>query len=354
MQSIRRHAVHQQPRTRHRGLARALRGPVAFVSTSFLALASFVAFAHPAAAELKDRIVLKPNTSIEITNPAPLPLGNAYPFTGNGPPDCADGDAAVYCDTIPLTLDAPEADLAKGRYALSLTLSWEGTNYVIPSFGTIPDSDIGMGLWDDPIVEDEDAPTSCGDAEALIDPVWAECQLLGPSGGNPGGDEAYVDTWIGNEDPTRFGMVPKRRDYSITITNFYGAPPTYTLKVSFVVPDKLNDLSIEAPVDLSGATPAGTTSESFAAPSSELPTSLDFGNLGNVDLAPDQDFSGIDLGDLQLDKSEFVRNAIRQGIRRPGNENGLLLWLWLVILPAVALASGAVWLVRRRSSVFAT
>jgi hypothetical protein len=322
---------------------------VALAITPLLSMGTLLVHAHPAGAVTQPGITVNPNQTVEVTHDAPVGAGNAYPFFGSGPADCADeGLAFAYCDTIPLKLNVPDADLAKGFYALSFTLSWDATNIVIPGTGTVPDNALGLGVWDDPIVEDEDTPTTCPDDDPY-------CPVLGPSGGAPGGDEAYVDTWLFNEQPIRFGLVPKHGQYSITVVNYYGAAPSYKLQVSLVVPSNLADLSFEAPVDLSGLTPAGPMAQSYAPDlgTGEIPpTSLDLAGLGAADFSPDRDFSGLDLGDLDLSRNDIVRNAVRQGLRPPGDENALFLWLWLVILPVVALASGAVWLVRRRAAAF--
>src|SRR5205807_601778 len=77
-------------------------------AVSAVAFLSVAVASRPAGANQQPGITLKPNTTVKVTNPAPVGAGNLYPVFGNAPPDCATGNAAVYCDTIPLKLDVPD------------------------------------------------------------------------------------------------------------------------------------------------------------------------------------------------------------------------------------------------------
>jgi hypothetical protein len=322
------------------------------LATTALLLVTLAAVAKPAGAEAKPRITLKPNQTFEQTFPAPLPAGNAYPFFGNGPPDCATGDAAVYCDTFPLTLDVPPNDLNINFYSLSITLSWPTTNLIIPAVGNLAEDDLGLGLWDDPIVEDNDPPASCNPDDPLVNA--ALCDVTGPAGGAPGGDEAYIDTWVLVEEPIRFGMVPKRTGYSITVTNYAASSATYTLKVSLIsASGSLSDLSIEGPKDLSVDQPAVFSTPAPLAPAPAAGAGLDLSALGLADLGPDSDLSRLGLtgeDNLDLNPADLIR---RRGIqfRQPGDENAFWLWFWFVGLPVAGAGGAAVWFIRRRAAL---
>src|SRR5437588_5273353 len=126
-----------------------LKRALQFFSATGMLLLALGVVSKPAGAIEQPGITVKPNQTVEVTHPAPLGAGNVYPLFGNGPADCKDGNAAIYCDTIPLKLDVP--NINKGFYSLTLTLSWNATNLVIPGTGTAPDTALGLGLWDDPI-----------------------------------------------------------------------------------------------------------------------------------------------------------------------------------------------------------
>jgi hypothetical protein len=322
--------------------------------------ASIIGGARPAAANTQKEFHVGRNASVTRTYQAPtggVGLGLAgQEVLGYHKADCEDGaePTASICDYIPVKLDVTDKDLASGRFALAFTLSWPTTNIVVPGFAAFAQDGLAMTIWDDPEVEDDDAPPDCGESEALIDLNWAVCQVLGPAGGDPGGDESYVNAFM-VEQPIRFGMIPKKLAYAVIVENDYGFVPEYTLNVSLVAPDNLVDLSVETPVDLSAATPSGPVQQSFGVDTStgEIPpTSLDLAGLGAADLSPDRDFSGLDLNQLDLSRNDIVRNAARQGLRAPGKENAAFLWLWLVILPIAILGGAGAWLARRRTSAF--
>jgi hypothetical protein len=334
---------------------------VSLGATALLAAATLVTTASPASAKARAEIKIKPNTTVTIPDvPGPLPLGNAYPLFGSGPTDCATGDASIYCDTYPLTLDVP--DIKKGFYSLNIKLSWNTTNYVIPGTGTFPVTALGLGLWDNPIVKDDDAPKSCDPDSSDLD--YYLCLVTGPAGGDPGGDESYVDTWIGNEQPILFGLVPHRTKYSIVVVNYYGLPVPYTLTVSLVAPTAASLVDKSAPTDLSSQGSGGATGGGAVLPSigggqlapTGPSTAEVLAGIGFNAANPDTDFAGLGLSNdnLELNATDIVAGRSIRDIRRPGSENTLLLWLWLVVLPAGALMGAAVWFVRRRSSLLAT
>jgi hypothetical protein len=337
---------------------------VALGATALLAAATLVTTAAPASAKERAEIKVKPNTTVTISDiPGPLPLGNLYPLFGSGPTDCATGNANIYCDTFPVTLDIP--DIKKGFYSLNIKLSWNTTNYVIPGNGTVPaPTQLGLGVWDNPIVKDDDAPKTCDPDSSDVD--YYTCLILGPAGGDPGGDESYVDTWLQNEQPILFGLVPHHTKYSIVVVNYYGLPTPYTLSVSLVAPTAadLLDKSAPSPADLSNLIPAGATGGGAALPSigggqlapTGPSTAEVLAGLGVNAANPDTDFAGLGLNNenLELNASDIIAGRAIRSIRRPGNENGLLLWFWLVALPAATLAGAVVWFVRRRKSLLAT
>ena len=347
----------------------------AVFATAFIASLVYAGTASPAEAVTRPVLKLKANETKEIEYPTPLGAGLA-PDTVLGalPEDCADdGLFADVCDYIPLRLvdekGQPLTDLTKAFYSLTFTLSWQATNYVIPGTGTVPDTQLKLGVWDDPVVDDEaDEPTDCDPDDPVVN--FYLCyggyqvehdnglpEVLAPVGGDPGGDEAYTDSTFATEAPINFGLVPKRTDYGIVVGNLYGPATAYKLKVSLVKSEIPTDLSIDELIkDLSSDLPP-TPSADFSGAVPALDAGPTLGELGLADIGADSDLDSLGLSGDQskLERevaTDFARRAVARDIRAPSHENGFALFLWLIALPVAIAAFGTAWFLRRRSALF--
>lgn len=320
-----------------------VRRAVATLGAATLAIPGFaalVATAPPAAAATQPVVHLKPNQTVTITNPG-FPVGTVGPVWGIlfGPPqpaDCADdGNLGQICDTIPVRLDdtdgKPLSDTALQNRLFSVTysLSWNTTNIEIPGSAPQPTTQYEMSVWDDPVVADDD-PQPC-DPNGSISAFYI-CSVVdgGSSGGAPGGDEPYYDSFsLQAQEPELYGMVPRRDSYAATVWNTLGVATPYTLKITLTeATGNPLDLSVDNPIaDLSADNGPAAATPGSALPALATPASPGF-NLGAAPAGADSDLDtlqsagGPDL-DLNGAAANIVRNAsARDVVLRAARQRG--------------------------------
>jgi hypothetical protein len=341
-----------------------LRASAAIGATALVLSALGIAAAPPAAADSKETITLHPNEKIVRTFDAPILPGAAYEeVNGFTPSDCETGaPTALMCDEYKIRLlDTDGKPLSAARlnatgslFTLSIKLDWKSDEFDIPSFGNVPVQGLGMTLWDDPIVKDDDTPAACNPDDPIVN--FYLCQVLGPAGGQPGGDEAWFDSGaIAQPPPANFGLTPKRNAYQLSVFNDLALPikPTLTIELIETKAD-LTDLSVDTP---------GSVTDSSATPAAPaIPSLPDLG--GAAPAVPGFDLSPAAIGDTQLDSltagapsldlgpdaASIIQGRAIRALGKPKPASAPLLWLWLVGFPAVLAAGVAYWFLRRRSA----
>ena len=346
-----------------------LRAGAAIGATVLLVSGLGIAGAPSAAADSKQTISLHPNEKFSQTFDAPILPGVAYEeANGFTPSDCETGaPTALMCDEYKIRLldkdgkplsTARLNDTKKSLFTLSVKLDWKSDEFDIPTFGNLPVSQLGMSLWDDPIVKDDDPPAACNPDDPIVN--FYLCKVVGPAGGAPGGDEAWFDSGaIATPPPANFGMTPKRNAFQLSVFNDYAVPMKLTLTVELVetVGGDLTDLSVDKP---------GGVVDSSATPSPPAIASLP--SLGGVTpVVPGFDLSPAAIGDSQLDNlaagvpsldlgpdaAGIIQGRAIRALGKPKPASAPLLWLWLVGFPAVIAAVVGYLFLRRRSSLTA-
>ena len=344
-----------------------LRATAAVGAAALLLSGLGIAAAPPAAADSKQTIALKPGDTFEQTFDAPLLPGVAYEeANGFTPSDCETGaPTALMCDEFKIRLlgkdgkpisDAQLKDSAGSLFTLSIKLDWKSDEFDIPTFGNVPVSQLGMSLWDDPIVKDADTPTSCNPDDPIVN--FYLCQVLGPAGGQPGGDEAWFDSGaIAMPPPANFGMTPKRNAYQLSVFNDYALAMKFKLTIQFIeTTSNVTDLSVDLP---------GKAVDSSATPPPAIASLPSLGGVAPV--VPGFDLSSASIGDSQLDSlasgtpsldlgpdaASIIQGRAIRSLGKPKPASAAMLWLWLVGFPAVLAAAVGYWFLRRRSSLTA-
>jgi hypothetical protein len=336
-----------------------------------LLAAGLMVTAPSAAADTKPVLALKPNQKITVNYETFVPAGVFVPYSllfAYQPADCQDdGQAFAWCDTVPIRLLDNDGKplsakrLDSGLFALSIKLDWETETLVVPAGGNEPLTQLSMAVWDDPIVADEDAPASCDPNDAIYN--FYLCTVLGPAGGNPGGDEDYYDSGFAFSDaPLNAGLIPRRNAYAATIALNSGAGVPWHLTVSLVETDAsdLIDKSVDLLDDLSNtAADIAPVAAGVDLGGSSLPNLSGSGaglDLGLAGVGADADLDSLSANADNLDLTpaaeEIIRGRNVRDVKPPGKASPLLLIIWLVVLPLAVLGGAGAWFRNRRASLF--
>lgn len=304
---------------------------VAAASLTAAAVVVAVPGAGPASAVSRGGIVVAEGQPAQANYP-PIP-GN-MPSSGVlnfFPDDCGSPDTTPpiavgtgagsgFCDNVPIDVKPPNVD-ANTPWVVEIEVSWDdpaGAN------------DIDVVLFDDEQVRKRE----------------------GSTGYTPFGEAATAD----NPEKIRTYLLTLGR-YNLVVLNYVGPNTGYTVTARMVIgeafqnPFELLDDPPAPSVDPSGGD-AGGTAEAFAdlSGSEGFDTFPGFQGFNELTIVPDAGF-GDELaasGISELPPTPFAGSVGRIADSRPGPASGVLMFIWLVLLPA-ALVGGAATVMMRRT-----
>jgi hypothetical protein len=371
-------------------------------AVAFVAVGAAATAPSPAGAALKPGFTLKPGQKVVINAPSPPLQGKADLFGGLSPADCDTPVALLgsdeFCDSYPITIDASNALILSGNLQLNAVLEFaKGPAYVpnCPQIGNCGSNEMGVAIWQNPPgqhfpdrgpvglgecdpldanlppspVRDEvmTNPDICGEPTAALTNSAAESTGLQ---GTPDSPLSIAHIGAGicapQLEPDPDNPVPADNVCKIehvSVGNYTGDNP-YKLTIELIdfSGGPPVDLSGEADIpvqDLSGDTPPAVTSSptgfsgsgtiTFDVPALTPPASSGAPRVDLPGLGSSAGFDGI--GAVDLGGGDLARRIVERGpkaLGAAGPASGLLLLLWLVLLPLGGLGSFLFFVWRRR------
>jgi hypothetical protein len=383
---------------------RIVRRVVAAAAFAASAVALVVA-PRPAAAVVKPAMTIRVGQVITLKAPSPTAPGEGYLFGGLQPSDCeismSELGSSEFCDSYPITLDVPRDVIKQGNLQLNATLTWDNKAGVYvpncPNIGNCGTNQMGMEVWG------EIPPQKVG-TRGLV--LVGDCEI--PEGQFPEGParDTYTENVCPYPDPTdepfagtRGFFQEETADSPVTLAvtsagicgerlvedpevvvpkdnvcphmfvdvgNYVGQNP-YTLSIELVdysgsIPKDLS-ADDDVPVDQSGDASAPPTADapssstSFTAIGSEISAPALDGALAGagaprVDLPGLGSSAGFDgIAGAPFGSADLAKQIVNRGPKQLGAAppaNGLLLAVWLVLLPLGGILSFLFFLWRRR------
>lgn len=302
-------------------------GVLAVVTAAAATMLTFVV--PPASALPQQRITLAEDEIKEVTYPGIA--GNNPANDLHTPEQC---NISAYCDTIPVTIVRP-ADFDETQdYFVQFQMSWESEKIpdALEPSGERAVNDMDMFIYNDPIQEDAGP-----EQDGVI--------TSGASGGEP--EIAYLSLPEGN--------------YSIVVVNFVGVNTAYTIKLTWVSETITTPFESLAP----GFTPNRPTSAS--APTAPRPVPVPPVDTGtgfhvpplaapSLEVAPVEPDTAFDTGfePSQFDDTLAAPTQVAfepASVTDPDPPSGVVLVLWLLVLPLGVIAFGGAYLSRRSANL---
>lgn len=303
--------------THRRGLRRlAGRGLAALAAAGVMATTLVSIPAEPAAAARQKQMVVRFGEPAIAEFP-PIPANYPRPFTVDDgildPAQCATPPTSNVCDTVPVKIIPPSLGPFDDWFVRA-TLSWA------PQGGLL---ELDLYFWDN-------------------------LQIL-----NDGSTYTRISRSQTAGNPEKLEVIrPDLGDYNFTVSNWNGTNRGYKLKVEILKGDPFDAPfeSTEPPADFSSTPDFPVTDFSSGSFDFALP---DFGEafagLDPIELAADGSFgSSFQVGALPRPATNFANAAVN--LPPPGPASGLLMVIWLVLLPLAIAAGVAGYLFRRTSA----
>lgn len=297
------------------------------------------AVASVASATGQDRITVRRDEVLEFDYPALIGNNAAVQIADSIAYDPATCETVTYCDTIPITVEAP-ADLSDDAdYFVVLTVTWETQEFDAPVLGPSAVNDIDMVLWHDPMPsetetteDDEEGPDADG--------IFAKSKTF--------------------TVPEVINLYRPVGDFLLVVSNVTGANIGYHLTVEWVT-DIIGTPFESLPPEFSGGpvrpsaparpTPAFTAPRPVAPPVSIPPARTDLAIPGGA-TADDAFGAGFDEGAfddaIAAPPTTVAGRYAPPPVQRLESPSGVSLLLWMLALPLAVVAIGAGFLSRRQ------
>lgn len=287
--------------------------------------------AGPASAVSRGGIVVAEGQPAQANYP---PIAGNMPSSGVlifFPDDCGSPDTTPpitvgagagsgFCDSVPIDVKPPNVD-ANTAWVVEIEVSWDD-----PAGG----NDIDVTLFDDQQVKLRE----------------------GSTGYTTFGEAATAE----NPEKIRTFLMTLGR-YNLVVLNYVGPNTGYTVTARMVIgeafqnPFELLD-DAPAPADDPSGGDSGGTAEAFGdlSGSESFESFRGFQGFNELTIVPDAGFGDefAASGISELPQTPFAGSIGRIADSRPGPASGLLMFIWLVLLPA-ALAAGAATVMMRRT-----
>lgn len=304
----------------------------ASLTVALLGAGAMVVVTGPASAATKPELtVTQANTPDKPATATYGPIPGSWTASRDAvtwtPSGCyTTGPGTAVCDTTPINVKPPAVDAFTDWY-VDIEVSW-------PDPTTTNDLDIE--LYDNQQVAQRSQTTGFS--------------TMGSSATNANPEK--IRAWL-----------PTLGKYNLVVMNYLGTNISYTIKVSMVVGPKFVDpfesLEDVPPPDTSGAEDTVAPSDSsadFSGIDEGFGEVSDFSGLEDLTATGDTDlasgaFGGGEISDLPPAPSVGGLGNIANS--RPGPASGMLMFIWLVLLPAFAIGGVATFITTRsRRSAF--
>jgi hypothetical protein len=314
-------------------LSRSLRalGAVLLIASAL----ALVADAQPASALTKKRITIDgahkvfdgdyppiPASFEESTTavtPTPTGCGNpdGTPDSENPPP------FGAMCDTIPLRINPPTDIGPADDYVVTIVVSWDdNAGEPVGAGGTVADLD--LHFFDN------------GQIAKRADPEDTSTTEITSSAGATIPESIKI-------------CCPDLIDYNIVVVNAGAGPNTgYHVHVEMKIlkAEKIFELLAESPTATTRPDDPGTLPEDL----SNVPLPVGIDDLASVP-GLDTDFGDLASAPLEKALEGLPSGTETVGISKPSPVSGMTVALWLALMPALGIASAAVFAWRRRNAV---
>lgn len=279
--------------------------------------------ANPAGATKQRELTVKMGAPVFAEFP-PIPASYPRPFVVDDgimdPDDCATAGTGAVCDTVPVKIVPPDLGPFEDWF-VRITLSWEKqTNGLL---------ELDLYFWDDR----QNARQS--------DPNSTEYTRL-----------ARGQTALNPE--TLEVIRPSLGQYNITVSNWNGRNTGYKLKIEMLKGDPF-----ESPFESTEPPPADFSGDSGGAPIFDLSATdfFDFGatpemfsGLSELTVLPDEGLGSLGNSGINDLPQATIAASNPLALAPPGPASGLLMFIWLVLLPLAGVGGVVAFLLRRSSS----
>lgn len=285
-----------------------------------VAAAVIVLPSNPAGATKQRELTVRLGAPVVADFP-PIPANYPRPFVVDDgimdPDDCSTAGTGAMCDTVPLKIVPPNLGPFDDWF-VRVTLTWQKqANGVL---------ELDLYLWDD------------RQNARQTDPNSTEYTRL-----------ARGQTALNPE--TLEVIRPGLGQYNVTVSNWNGRNTGYTLKVELLEGDPF-----ESPFESTEPPPADFSGDSGGAPIFDLsadtffdlgPAAEIFSGLSELTVLPDEGLGSLGNSGINDLPQATLASSNPLAVTPPGPASGLLLFIWLVLLPLAGVGGVVAFLLRR-------